>query len=441
MGDRHTYVGRWDVRRLIDPPAVTRCLELVYRPFTTTGDWPVAIDIQRKLDREGETFDFLAALETLPQELGWRVRDMDGRAQLTLRGIARCPNSGDDIAAFLAAVRACYQRYISDATQFKVKSSELGELFGLDSLMLYKVQQMLRLEAGIWTSLGGNSQAWELEIDADRIRHFRNIESISDYLAAKDRAFKMTSRPLLPTFAQVGEVTEQPDTDLHPSIAKALGDRPAAENPSASVMAAAAAFERLLAERLGDEKSFGQRLVNAYFDTALQTGHPNPRRVESLRSIVLGAAGAYRNPAAHGRKEFTAAEAREIVGLFSLLAREAEALPMPHVYRWASYREASRETRSAFAVAGHRRGVLSSPSVAKLPMHWFCEDQQSYIDRGDLGLTFGERIEPMPLCPKVGCTARGWERVHPIENVPSQVVGSGGQPPTRVFSRVPRSSS
>src|SRR5207302_9498213 len=123
-----------------------------------------------------------------------------------------------------------------------------------------------------------------------------------------------------------------------------------------------AAFERRLAERLRDEKSFGQRLVNAYFDAALQAGHPNPRRVESLRSIVLGAVGAYRDPSAHGRQEFAAAEAREIVGLFSLLAREADALPMPHVYRWASYNEASRETREAFAVSGSRRGVLSSPS-------------------------------------------------------------------------------
>src|SRR5437870_8692661 len=84
MGDRHTYVGRWDVQRLVDPPAVTRCLELVYRPFTNTGEWPIATEIQRKLDREKETFDFMAALETLPQELGWRVRDMEGRAQLTL---------------------------------------------------------------------------------------------------------------------------------------------------------------------------------------------------------------------------------------------------------------------------------------------------------------------------------------------------------------------
>lgn len=438
MGDRHTYVGRWDVQRLVDPPAVARCLELIYRPFTTTGDWPVATDIQRKLDRDGETYDFLAALETLPQELGWRVRDLEGRAQLTLRGMARCINSGDDVAAFLAAVRTCYQRYISDATQLKVKSAELAEAFGFDNLMLIKLHKMLQLEAALWTSLGGNAQGWELEIDVNRIRHFRNVESITDYLAAKDQAFKPGPRPQLSTFYPVGESIAEANMDLHPSIAKALGGREAEGNPTGSVVAAAAAFEGRLAERLREEKLFGQRLVNAYFDTALQAGHPNPRRVESLRSIVLGAVGAYRNPAAHGRQEFDPVEAREIVGLFSLLTREADALPMPQNYRWSSYREASQETREAFAVAGHRRGVLPSPVVANLPMNWFCEDQQGFVDREDLGLTFGEGVEPMPVCPKVGCTARGWERVHPIENMPSQVVGSGGQPPTRVFNRVPK---
>ncbi len=438
MGDRRTFVGRWDVQRLVDPPAVARCLELIYRPFTTNGDWPVATDVQRKLDREGETYDFLAALETLPQELGWRMRDMEGRAQLTLRGMARCINSGDDIAAFLVAVKTCYQRYISDATQLKVRSAELAEEFGFDNLMLIKLHKMLQLEAALWTSLGGNAQGWELEIDVTRIRHFRNVESVSGYLAAKDQAFKPGPRPQLSTFYQVGESIAEANMELHPSIAKALGGRGAQENPTVSVAAAAAAFEGRLAERLREEKLFGHRLVNAYFDTALQAGHPNPRRVESLRSIVLGAVGAYRNPAAHGRQEFDPVEAREIVGLFSLLTREADALPLPQNYRWASYRESSRDTREAFASAGFRRGVLASPAAAKLPLNWFCEEQQGFVDREDLGLTFGEGVEPMPVCPKPGCAARGWERVHPIKNVPSQVIGRGGQHPTRVFNRLPK---
>src|SRR2546427_644768 len=110
LGDRRTYVKRAEVDELVGPSTtnVSRCLELVYQRFTTSGEWPVAMDIQRDLDKTSETFDFIAALESLPHELGWRVRDQEGRAQLTLLGIARCENSAADINAFLAFVRTCY---------------------------------------------------------------------------------------------------------------------------------------------------------------------------------------------------------------------------------------------------------------------------------------------------------------------------------------------
>jgi Protein of unknown function (Hypoth_ymh) len=442
VGDRKTYVGRWDVQRLIDPPTVTRCLELVYRPFATTGVWPVATDIQRQLDRSADGFDFIAALETLPRDLGWRVRDQEGRAELSLRGIARCVNSTDDVAAFLAVLKTCYQRYISDATDLKVNSADLAQQFGFDRLMLDKLYKLVQLEAGFWSGLGAGPEGWQVTVDVDRIRHFRDVESLNDYLTAKDRAFQPAARLQWPSvFIQPAGEHAPPDVDLHPSIAKGLGARVVDQNSTASVMAAAAAFERLLVERLEiDEKHYGQRLVNVYFDTALRVGHPNPRRVESLRSIVLGAIGAYRNPAAHGRQEFGEAQAREIVALFSLLAREAEALPMPQVYRWASYRETPKETRTAFAAAGHRRGVFTSSAVARLPESWFCEEHQDFIDHEDLGLTFGEGVEPMPVCPTQGCPGRGWERVHPMVEVPSPVVGGGGQLAVRVGTPRPKKS-
>jgi predicted DNA-binding transcriptional regulator AlpA len=428
VGDRRTYVGRWDVQRVVDPPAVTRCLELVYRRFATTGEWPLAIDIQRQLDRDGENYDFLATLETLPQELGWRVRDMQGQAQITLRGIARCANSGEDIAAFLAAVRTCYHRYISEASDLSVKGADLAEEFGFDQVMLNKLHKLLQLEAVFWTSLGAGPQGWELTIDPNRIRYFREVESLSDYLVAKDRAFQPASRLQWPVVFSAAGPPPEHEPALHPSIAKAMGTKPVGASPTAAVMAAAAGFERFVAERLSvDEKQYGQRLVNTYFDTALRVGHPNPRRVESLRSIVLGAVGAYRNPTAHGRQEFNPEQAHEIVALFSLMAREVEELPMPQVFRWASYREMSKATIADLAGAGHRRGVLQSPAVAKIPESWFCEEHMGFIDRFDLGLTYGGAQEPMPVCPKIGCTSRGWERVHPMDEVRSTVAGSGGQ--------------
>ena len=57
MGDRKTYVSRGDVLRLVDSPAVIRCLELVYERFAKTGEWPSASAIQRQLARTHDAFD------------------------------------------------------------------------------------------------------------------------------------------------------------------------------------------------------------------------------------------------------------------------------------------------------------------------------------------------------------------------------------------------
>lgn len=70
------------------------------------------------------------------------------------------------------------------------------------------------------------------------------------------------------------------------------------------------------------------RLVTAYFDTAARQGGADGRRIEALQLVATGAFRAFRNQVAHGQRKFSESEAREIIGLFSLLSREAESLPV-----------------------------------------------------------------------------------------------------------------
>jgi hypothetical protein len=207
---------------------------------------------------------------------------------------------------------------------------------------------------------------------------------------------------------------------------------------AAFVVAAAAALENLMAERLGDRKRYGRNLTSAFFDMAQRASPAEPRRLEALRAIAMSAMGAFRNPAAHGRLNVTGAQAREIVGLFSLLAREVEAVVLPIVYVWVPYQEANSETRAAFAAAGLSHGVLLAAEAKDVPESWFCNEHQSFIDRADLGLTYGDGVEPIPVCPKEGCPGRGWVQVHPEQEVAA--VGVSRQAPTRVGSRIPKVS-
>lgn len=330
MGDRQTYLDRWDIQRLVDPPVVSRCLQLIYREFSTTAVWPSAVALQRRLDREGMDFDLLAALEILPPELGWRVRDQEGLVQLTLRGIARCENSADDVGAFLVLIRACYARYLSDDEKPEVTSDQLAEDFGFDNLTLEKLYKVVQIESGFWSGLGHMAQGWTLTVDVDRVRHFRGVETLSDFLAAKQRAFQPTAdlrmSPANLRWHQVPPSNDQ----LHPAIADAVSGLPTDDHGGAVVMAAATALEKLLARRVGARR-YGKRLVDTYFDLAQQAAPPDPRRIEALRSITVGAMAAFRNPAAHGGLTFEGPHAREVIKLFSLLARELDPLSMPDI--------------------------------------------------------------------------------------------------------------
>jgi Helix-turn-helix domain len=329
LGDRKTYVSRSDLQRLVDSPTVTRCLQLIYEPFGRTGTWPIATNVQRDRARAGDEFDFLAALETLPPDLGWRVRDTEGSTQLTLRGIARCEGSAADVSAFLALIRICYERYIGDDENLVVRSAELGETLSLDPLTLAKLYQIVQIESGFWSGLGmGSDSAWTLTINADRIRHFRGVTSLSEYWGAKERAFQVTAMIQGPAYGMPAPDALDPSADFHPAIAEAVGDL-LGDNPTAAVLAAATAFERLIAGRVGPDRRYGQDLVAAYFDLVQRGAPPHPRRVESLKSIALGTLGAFSSPAAHGRLDFYGFYAREVVALYSLLAREVEALSVP----------------------------------------------------------------------------------------------------------------
>jgi excisionase family DNA binding protein len=337
MGERKTYVARADVLRLVDSPAVTCCLELTYERFAQTGEWPKASAVQRDLVKHHDEFDFIAALEALPPELGWRTRDMEDRAQLALRGIARCAQSAADVNAFIALVRVCYERYVGEDDDLTVRSVELRDALGLSELALTKLYKVVQIESWFCNGLSGYADGtWSVSINSDRIRYFGHIETFADYLSAKERAIQPFPAPIPLTFVGDDASVANPASDWHPAVAAAVGDLLRADNPTPAVLAAATAFERLLSSLVNSERLTGRALVSRFFELAQRATPPDPRRVEALKSLALGALGAFRNPAAHGRRDFEGFYAREVVALFSLLCREAEILRLPTVADRAS---------------------------------------------------------------------------------------------------------
>ncbi len=170
------------------------------------------------------------------------------------------------------------------------------------------------------------------------------------------------------------------------------------------------------------------------------------RHYGGLRRALLTAATSCRTGAErlvdHARLQEDAGEHEQALGLAKELERAAGAAVMAsehygdlmgfyppnnapvgvgairEVHVWVPYHEASSELRAAFTAVGYRQGALRSASPADMPTDWFCDDHQDYVHPDELGVTCGEGIEPMPVCPRASCPGRGWVRVHPLPKVP-----------------------
>jgi uncharacterized protein (TIGR02391 family) len=352
VGDRRTFVDRWELQRLVDPPAVTRCMAMAYSHFTATAEWPQASELQRQLVREGDSFDLISALEALPNDIGWRVRDAEGRVRLTVRGVARCPGSAADIDNFLGFVRLCFDRYLGTDPEPTITSDEVRAELRIDLAAYRRLHQLIELEGALYGGGGGNNDNFKWVI-SDRIRHFRDVKTIHQYLAVRDRLFGgqptstaqwSTSVPALlgrvriaaPTNPSPPSRTSANDATrfqgLHPAIQKASLRLYSSGHYSQAVLEAAKAVEEIARSVPALSTFSGRQLVEQTF-AILPVADPTTRTgrgvQEGLRSLAVGAFMAFRNPAAHELIQITEAEAIEILGIFSLLARRLTAVIAP----------------------------------------------------------------------------------------------------------------
>lgn len=74
--------------------ALRRYLELSFRAFHATGDWPDVEKLQRHLLREREDIDLYAVGDRIPVDLGTNPVRVDNRCQLSIAGVALCDDSG-----------------------------------------------------------------------------------------------------------------------------------------------------------------------------------------------------------------------------------------------------------------------------------------------------------------------------------------------------------
>jgi hypothetical protein len=76
-------------------------------------------------------------------------------------------------------------------------------------------------------------------------------------------------------------------------------------------------------------------------------------------------------------------------------------------YVVAKYMRAPARDQRALGEEAERRGIEGD-----LHGMWQCEVCRSRISSNELDMIIGVP-DPIPICPTIGCSGAGWERVHP----------------------------
>lgn len=175
-------------------------LERIYESFRAGSLWPTFAQLDREFDRKG--IDLPQVLGTIPLAYAFLDKNRlfdprpDMELKLSLFGIARCPDSEDDVALFFDALRwlgTVEAEHVIDpddpstiavvATAAAFNEYLSSTSWEASRINVCKVGMLLQHEPpGVWETFGGNSDEWTASLRRG-IRKYRNVASLDDYLS------------------------------------------------------------------------------------------------------------------------------------------------------------------------------------------------------------------------------------------------------------------
>lgn len=217
-----------------DPPLTAQqrlVLQKIYDRFRADGDWPTCVAVDRPLRRELR-IDTGLVLQGIPERLLLRSRPgnyrplPDDQLRLTIRGIAACNGSEDDIEHFVRLLRWLAQlevafEPVAAETMPRATLREIDENLGLrgDVGALRRLYAMLHLDHWGLSGTSANGGEWSVTVGPD-IWRFRDVQSAEDCAVAREN-WVNEGRPQ-PAAGQVPDADEPYDAFILPADATLL---------------------------------------------------------------------------------------------------------------------------------------------------------------------------------------------------------------------------
>lgn len=323
-------------------------LEVVRGAFDRSGRWPTRQYVEAVLDQD-HRMDLDEILEATPRSLAYSTGTQEGsEVTLTVAGLAAA-GAETDVKRFVEALRWCVAEQLGfrpsdpgateevkiEADQFTSEWASRGEK--VSAVDLIKLRAMLTTE-GIYSSIGGEDGKWMVTLNRRCVLPYRDVQTIKDYLAAKEASAPPAPRQELPEVEPMSnnaaKLDRLPQTGLEALPAKvreACAVLFANGHFAQGVLEAVKVMRDVLQEASGVDLD-GERLAGKAFnlkdplivvgDLATETGR---NRQRGVMLIAQGIFAGVRNPLAHQRIVVPGSEARQIVAMIAFVVEAIEA--------------------------------------------------------------------------------------------------------------------
>ncbi len=266
---------------------------------------------------------------------------------LTVAGLAAA-GAETDVKRFVEALRWCVAEQLGfrpsdpgateelkiEADQFRSEWASRGEK--VSAVDLIKLRAMLTTE-GIYSSIGGEEGQWIVSLNRRSVLPYRDVQTITDYLAAKEASAPPAPRQELPEVeptsgeANPDRLSHNRLEDLPAKVREACATLFANGHFAQGVLEAVKVMRDVLQEASGVDLD-GEKLAGRAFnlkeplivvgDLATETGR---NRQRGVMLIAQGIFAGVRNPLAHQRIVVPPPEAGQIVAMIAFVVEAVEA--------------------------------------------------------------------------------------------------------------------
>jgi hypothetical protein len=163
-------------------------LEYVYHVFGSEGRWVSSRNLVHDLYTLGDAYEI--AKDIGPDLI--RVEDPDRKedalAKLTLKGVSLCEDWTQDLSDFVSVLRLFVRTYIETRDgRPQATEDDFIKKLGLSKLQARKMTLLALEEGGLYKGASyGGAEPPRFDLDR-RILKFRDVDSIEDYFAIRDR--------------------------------------------------------------------------------------------------------------------------------------------------------------------------------------------------------------------------------------------------------------